>query len=512
MRSIFMNTVAPLSIMLHMANTDQGTGKPRNRRAPRAPTIEATTFHTHSELEGWTLGQELDGDDHVEYLRDLYNAGAEGGDTEMTDDEIKDVIRAINGDSAEAETLRIDMIAERTEGEADDEATPDVSAVRSAGFGYGARLDEMATNHFVQIADSKEFLDGSPLLVALDIERLFIKTNEETGELIEDETAAWPMPGSSYDDDDRSPDWKGQRSNLQPDHYKDGKTRGSFYADFVDGSAYGKTIAAIRQCFAKVKSNERLNDIEAKLLRDVAGIPNWNTLHDVKIRETEDSRWSSRRTNVILRVRRGMTFLRKRDEVMEVAGVTVQFVNEDMGHVLKKREPIYIAWDNELKGKARKTFSSSPMALTKFNRLLVHDTFGEKPKKGVLTLVKEGMPTIAAFEKTVERPARRKGSKAEGLTIPTSNVNGKQAFVMVAGLKSFFEDVRKDPGKGLVLAAELAGPNARSDVKSFGETLDEMNTFFEPYRSSFLIIQQQDLEQKQKETAERLAATGTAKK
>lgn len=510
LRSLILG--APSVMFMASDVTGGGNGKRGKKdRQTGKQVLGRGVFHVHVALDDYAVGDALDADQHADYLIALYNETSEE-DTELDTAQVRNLSETIEGDSQEADIARIELITNESEVEDVEEAN--MSAARSSGFGFGAKLDAEANAHMYAVADAKEVQDGSVLLLALDDERCY--TVEERAE--------WPEPYSSWDDAERVEAASKGRNMPPPDHYKDGKVRGSFYADKIDGSAFGKHCAAVKQCLEKIKAKEALNDKEENLMRAI-GYPNWRALNDGDLRETEVKRWSARRANMVVRSRRAAMYLRHKDEMVEaIDGLEVQLQQKpDMidnplepgekmlnpaSPILRKTNCLRLVWSGLDVNKKRETIVGSPLSIMQFNRMLIDDKHDEKKNKtnhGALFYISQGLTPISALEKTIERPARRKGSKAEGLTIPTANVNGKQASVMVTGLASFFDDAKKDAKLTLALAGELAGDNAKHSILTMGDTIEALKEFFAPYDRVYQSAVQDRLIQIQKETTERLA-------
>lgn len=482
--------------------------------------LERDVFHAFSAVEDdeneWTVGEEMNLDQYVTFIRASYNDGADTP-TELSDDEIKDAIRSVEGDTAEAEVERIAAVEASSTGEEPEEEdeTAGVSAQRSAGREVGAKLDAEAMEHLSAIDVAKQVRDGSALFVALDFERIYTP----------EERAAWPVPGSAWDDDDRvKAAAEGRAMNTQPDHYKDGRIRGSHYADMYDGCAHGRHNGAVRQCLAKVKNGEKWNADETRVMRDL-GFPNPAIFHDKDVRESEEQKWSSMRTNMVTTFRRAATYLFHADEMnSKIKGLSVDLVQDPLkdektgkinpaSPILRKTNCLKITWVGVDENKKRKVVSSSAMSINKFNRLLIGDKYDDKKKKtnrGALWYIANlKLNPIAALEKTVERPpGSRRKSLASGLTIPTANVNGNMAFSMFAGLRSFFQDMKKDPKIGVELANHFTGDNSSQEILSLGDLKADLDAFFAPYKQAYDTLKDQELDRLQQEGARRAVQTG----
>lgn len=531
MRNYLMSHVAPCFPFVLMANTDAGnnvTDLPTRRRRGRnkdAPVLDRVVFHAFSDVEeseagagdAYVSGQEFtDHETYARYLRALYDTNADA-DTELSDAEIIDIIRAVEGDSKDAEAARFQRIEDATSGmdESDDE-TADVSAVRSKGVDVGAALDGETLQHMNAVADAKEVQDGSALLLALDFRRC---TTPE-------QRAGYPVPGSSWDDNDRVEAAKlGRILNTEPDHWKNGRDRGSFYGDIVWASPFGVHARAVRECLAAIKANEELTDAQDNLMRSI-GYPNWRTLQgNAQLRDSEDKRWAGKLTNMTTRVRRSFAYLMQVDKVKEAFdGLEVELVQEPdyladktvnpASPVLRKTNCLKLVYVGVKDGK-RVTAMSDALSINTFNRFIINDVVNEKTnavKRGAIFYHKAGMNPVQALNKTVERPPRRKQSKAAGLDIPTTNVNGNMAFTMLCGLANFFEDLKKDARVGAQLAEHFTGENAEKEVLMFGKLLEAADLYFSPFDDAYQALRKEEIEQQRKDAAAKIAAKHNAPK
>lgn len=473
------------------APADKPGGNGKGRTAILSKFYETAEDGSLSEVAAEVFGKPEDKNDDLiaEAYRGELNSELPGDDTtDMNDDQILAVVRAVPGEGDDVHLARIKAL--KSVGSTPSEPLPDTRDVHVRGDASAIELGHKFSPAMVAELNTewtaKKTVDGAPVMLDSHL-----MTDIGLTAIV-----ALPVPGSRHNKPPYNIEaGKPGHTNQRPDHYKrvdqvsGDDVTGSVIADMWDASTLGTGYYKTRELL-KLYSDaaQSMSETQKKEIVAFTG-EKWDDLAIESVYENAKSENDNRRSFQIAKLRTAITFRQMADRIeTECPLIGWMFVNDvDAKKAASLKRPVVLL-------NKQKSASSKSLSLSDFNRLSFDKALVNAKQRDPKAQTKD--ITMADLRTTVGKRGKKKeapkGDDKSGATTAIK-LNAQMAESYFSGLANFFD--RKSDGytKRITDLTELVGkPDNKDAIRMVGDFLAELNEWFQPFAPTYVDMKEDD--------------------